>query len=205
MSSTIVPPDRPIDVPGPAAAEGVEYRPHARRYASVRIEDGVKEFIDVWGYKAQFWKSVLFHFIGIITLGLGYVVLSWCPIWITAIKKTPCEVQEADTVLLKDSHGNYFSHSVKQKVLTRKPKLISRDVAEFGLLTSDPPDDARHAAKSLGLELPKRRGYLFVNKSAGFYNDMPRGIRLVVDCSVGKIRQNILDQSVRFEDANRGS
>ncbi|OQV13862.1 putative cation-transporting ATPase 13A3 [Hypsibius exemplaris] len=108
---------------------------------------------DVWGYKAQFWKSVCFTLLELSHWDWDIVVLSWCPIWITAIKKTPCEVQEAESVLLKDSHGNYFSHSVKQKVLTRKPKLISRDVAEFGLLTSDPPDDARHAAKSLGLEL----------------------------------------------------
>ncbi|XP_055335607.1 polyamine-transporting ATPase 13A2-like [Paramacrobiotus metropolitanus] len=153
MSTTVViPPDRPLDAVGPQSER--EYRPRSRKFEKTILENGPNEHLDCWGYQSTVVRSILYHCVGLMTAGIGYLIFSWFPTWRLTIFKSPSSLQDADIVLIKDPHNAYYAYNIFYKIITSNIKWISPELAEFGMLTADVhAKKYGTSAKKLSLEL----------------------------------------------------
>ena len=70
------------------------------------------EELECFGYKRNIYKSVLAHFLSLISLGIPYLIGYWKPEWEINWHRSLCPLVQADTVLLKEKNSegkiNYF-------------------------------------------------------------------------------------------------
>ena len=63
------------------------------------------EELECFGYKRNIYKSVLAHFLSLISLGIPYLIGYWKPEWEINWYRSHCPLVQADTVLLKEKNS----------------------------------------------------------------------------------------------------
>ncbi|GAU97699.1 hypothetical protein RvY_08950-2 [Ramazzottius varieornatus] len=135
MSKTVVPPDRPGAEP-----EVRIFRPTNRHYNSIRVDNGPTEQHECWGYQSCISHTILYHFLGICTFGVVYVLLSWFPVWLATVKFRRCSVADADTILLQDHHKHFHLCKIQRQVATEKSHNLCPELKDYSFLQSSVED-----------------------------------------------------------------
>ncbi|XP_076330164.1 polyamine-transporting ATPase 13A3-like isoform X3 [Tachypleus tridentatus] len=77
------------------------------------IDDGTDEQRDIYGYRQCMWKKLFFWLLTVLTVGFTCLLVKWQPEWRIWWTCVACELDVADTVVLKDSHGHVSVEKVE--------------------------------------------------------------------------------------------
>ncbi|CAH1775580.1 unnamed protein product [Owenia fusiformis] len=79
---------------------------------TITLNPSTDEELYCTGYLTSKCRLVLHYILSVCTLGLWLLLMYWKPEWEIRSKKLKCSINKADSVLLKDSFGAYYTECV---------------------------------------------------------------------------------------------